>query len=294
MVETPTDSFRQARWFTGANRTPMAIRLGVIHTMQVAEAPSTAEGVAVYFSGTGEKASAHVNFDENSSVRCVHDKDVAYGAPNVNHDGKHSEFAGYAEQSPEEWNDGPSIRMLERGAQHAAEDSLRYDWEVRRLSLAEVRGGVARGFCGHADASRAFNTPGGHMDPGGNFPWDWFLERVRYYRHDETQAIVKDDEMDRTCIPSWGTMTNGRMPFFRVDQAPDVGPTAVRVLAYPGAPLLAGLDQYGWEYGGIFGVPFVLVKNLAARVLGIEEKMPEGTIYLLAEDGGTFEIARRP
>jgi len=164
------------RW---ANRE--RIRLIVIHTMETPERHDTAEGVAAWFAGLrGEppKASAHVCVDDDSLVRCVPPQHIAWAAPGANRDGYHVELAGRARQSAAEWSDEYSTAMLGIAARHCAVIARRYKVPLRRLSVEQVNGGKASGFCGHHDVSKAFGKST-HWDPGPHFPWDGFLERVR-------------------------------------------------------------------------------------------------------------------
>lgn len=107
----------------------------------------------------------------------------------------------------------------------------------------------------------------------------------------------EDDEMDRTCVPSWERrQANGRVGFFAVHDAPDLGPNGVRILAMNGARGLVRTD------GSVFGVPLMNIAGLAGKVLGVEEVHPEEadgddptvTVDLCCADGGTVTVARRP
>lgn len=167
----------QARWYIKANRRPHEIRLEVIHAMQAPEKPATAEGVASYFSSTAKKVSAHTCHDNDSSVRCVYDKDIAYTAPGANHDGRQYELAGYSEQTAGEWKDKFSLSMLARVAvlvnQKCDESGNAKTW----LSDKEIAQG-RRGICDHAAISRIYKRSS-HWDPGPNFPRDLFVDMVR-------------------------------------------------------------------------------------------------------------------
>ena len=152
-------------------------RLIVIHTMEAPEGPQTAENVARYF--LGAKASAHWCIDNNSRVRSVKDADTAWTAPGANNDGLQIELAGYARQSAKDWADAFSRAELEIAALSAAEWVNKYKIPVRKLSAAQVLNG-SYGFCGHVDVTNAYRKST-HTDPGTNFPWDYFLDRVDAY-----------------------------------------------------------------------------------------------------------------
>ena len=169
--------FVPAKHFTHASG--RTIKYIVIHDMEVSEDSLTsAEGVANYFAGANApRASAHYNIDQDSTVQSVEDHDVAYGAPGVNHNGLHIEHAGYARQSREEWLDDASRRILQRSAELTRRKAQQYGIPLVHVGPQEIKAGMG-GFIGHVDATNAFNTPGGHWDPGPNFPWDVYMDMV--------------------------------------------------------------------------------------------------------------------
>lgn len=157
------------------------IRLIVIHSMESQEKPTTAESVAKWFAGpTAPEASAHWCVDNNSAVQVVDDSDIAWGAPNANADGLHIELAGTAAQTRKQWLDAYSLGVLDQAAKVAAKWCIKYGIPVRHLNINQTVDGKTKGFIGHIDATRAFPYSGGtHTDPGKNFPWDVFLEKVQ-------------------------------------------------------------------------------------------------------------------
>ncbi|GAA4209620.1 hypothetical protein GCM10022252_76400 [Streptosporangium oxazolinicum] len=168
-----------------------APRVIVIHTMESPEAGTTAEDVARYFQRlpADRPASAHINVDNNSAVRCVADADTAFGAPGCNADGLHLEMAGRAGQSTSQWADAYSIAMLHNAARVVAAWCAKYDIPARRLTRAQLRAGE-RGIVGHADVSAVYRRSD-HWDPGNNFPWDWFINLIRQYLKGETPTPAK-------------------------------------------------------------------------------------------------------
>jgi N-acetylmuramoyl-L-alanine amidase-like protein len=164
----------QARWYHRGRLRP--VRLIVIHDMEWAERPSTAEDCARMFATMSRQASAHICVDSDSAVRCVADADTAWAAPGANSDGLQLEMAGFARQSRAEWLDDYSQAMLGQAAKVVATWCAKYGIPARRLTLGELKAGQ-KGIIGHIDASRAYG--GDHTDPGGGFPWDVLLELVR-------------------------------------------------------------------------------------------------------------------
>ena len=154
------------------------ISLVILHSMESAEKPETAENVAAWFAGKdAPQASAHYLVDADSIVQCVKDKDIAWGAPGANSRGLHIEHAGRAEQRTEDWEDPYSAATLERSAELVAGLCAKYDIPAAPLGAHGVAGG-GTGITTHAAVSLAFSTPGGHTDPGPGFPLDWYIGRV--------------------------------------------------------------------------------------------------------------------
>ncbi len=153
------------------------IDLAVVHSMESSETPSTAENVASWFAGTSApKASAHWCHDNNSSVRCVNDRDVAWHAPGANHNGIGHELAGRAAQRRRDWLDDYSDAVLRRAAAQIRADCDRYGIPVRFVDAAGLRRGE-RGITTHAAVSEAFRRST-HWDPGPDFPMDVLLALV--------------------------------------------------------------------------------------------------------------------
>lgn len=154
------------------------VSLIVIHSMEAAEASTTAENVARWAAGPhAPKASWHYAVDDDSIVQSVMDHHIAWHAPGANGRSIGIEHAGYARQRPSQWADPFSQRMLARSAILVARLCARWNIPVRKLDDSEVASGQ-RGICGHHDVSRAFRKST-HYDPGPDFPWDAYLESIR-------------------------------------------------------------------------------------------------------------------
>jgi N-acetyl-anhydromuramyl-L-alanine amidase AmpD len=181
--------FVEARWYTKTDG--RKVDLVVIHSMEVAEKPTTAEGVARMFATTLRKASAHYCSDDNSTVQCVREKDVAYAAPGANHNGIHFELAGFAAQSAAQWKDAFSSQMLrEQVGPLVAKVCTRYKVPVRFVTAAGlVRG--ERGITDHDEVSKAFRRST-HWDPGPNFPMESFLAIVRAHQTQEDDVTIEE------------------------------------------------------------------------------------------------------
>jgi N-acetyl-anhydromuramyl-L-alanine amidase AmpD len=157
-----------------------SVDLIVLHTMEAAEKPTTAEAVARWFGGPqAPMASAHYCVDGDSIVRSVHEEDIAWHAPGANHNGIGIEHAGFAAQGPAEWADDYSRAMLDLSARLVADICRRRSIPVAMVDEAGLQSGV-RGITTHAVVSRAFRRST-HTDPGKSFPMEAYLRRVRAY-----------------------------------------------------------------------------------------------------------------
>ena len=167
MIEGMT--FVQARNYRVANRPASAVRVIVLHTMEAAEKPSTAENVAQWFAGAGAPmASAHFCIDSDSTVQCVRLSDVAFAAPGANNDGIQIEMAARAAQSPADWADEYSTAMLDRVTDVLARLSADFNIPLEYVGVTGLLAG-ARGVTTHFDVSKAYKKST-HQDPGPHFP----------------------------------------------------------------------------------------------------------------------------
>lgn len=181
-------SFIQAKWF-GATRDINSIRVIVVHDMEAPEKGLTAENVANYFkNGSGGRpASAHYNVDNDTIVQSVRDDVVAFHAPGCNSDGIGIEHAGYMAQSRNDWLDEYSSQMLDLSARLAADLCIKYKIPAVHLSNAELKAGN-RGFVGHDQVSDVYKKSD-HGDPGPGFPWDAYIEKVKFYITNSNNGI---------------------------------------------------------------------------------------------------------
>nr|DAV69117.1 MAG TPA: Bifunctional autolysin [Caudoviricetes sp.] len=151
----------------------------VLHTMETGENSSIAENIgAGWFTNPNAQASAHYCVDDNSIVQCVNEGDYAWASgPTGNLNGIQIEMAGRAAQSRADWLDDYSRAMLERTAALTADICKRHGIPVRVLTDEQVARGEA-GITTHASLARVFRETD-HSDPGPDFPWDFFMERVQ-------------------------------------------------------------------------------------------------------------------
>lgn len=170
--------FVQAKYYTEGRhgRRPLWI---VVHTTEGGEGPTSAEDVAAWFARGERRSSAHFCVDPNSVVCCVQSVDTAWHVPgrfrgvSVNTLSIGLEHCATARQTVAQWADEASTQELQRGADLAAILCRKWGIPIVRLRRDELRRGLP-GITGHHDMSEAFH-PGGHWDPGPNFPWQRYL-----------------------------------------------------------------------------------------------------------------------
>lgn len=180
-MQAPPIKQQPTRKYTPATARP--VDLVVFHTIQCPENSSRAEWCSAYLRDSDRKASAHFYVDDDSIVQGVDVKNVAWAAPGGNRQGIQIEHAGYAEQTPAQWDDPYSRRMLDLSARLTAWLCTTYRIPILWVTAADLRKG-ARGITSHAEVSRAFKLSD-HTDPGVNFPIARYLELVR--KHAATQ-----------------------------------------------------------------------------------------------------------
>ncbi|HYW14436.1 MAG TPA: N-acetylmuramoyl-L-alanine amidase [Longimicrobium sp.] len=179
VFETENWPFVRARHFKKIEGR-RAVRVIVIHDMEFPETKDAAEVIARDFANTSTIKSAHICVDSNSIVQCVLDNDVAFAAPGANSDGIQIELTGFAKQTRAQWLDPYGVLLMDRGADAAAQYCLKYDIPVRQLTNGQLGDKQSKGLVGHAQVSAVFKKSD-HTDPGKNFPWDFFLERVKHH-----------------------------------------------------------------------------------------------------------------
>lgn len=170
----------------GRGRDGKGVRLSVIHYTAGAEGRTSAEDGNAYDKRRTDGTSCHAFHDRDSTVQEVDRADRSNSAYSKgNRLGIHHELCGTV-QTRAQWFDEASDPTLWRAARAVAQDCVDFQLEPRRLTVPEVRAAWysypngPRGICGHVDITYAFPEDGGnHTDPGAQFPWDVFIERVK-------------------------------------------------------------------------------------------------------------------
>ena len=188
--ETDNFPFIKAKFFTPFDNGRRAVRVIVIHTMETPERDGIARDIATDFANRppSNKASAHLCIDNKAIFQSVKDNDIAFAAPGANRDGIHLELAGRAAQTTADWQDAYSQAVLENAANAAAQYCLKYDIPVVHLTNAQLADKTQKGLVGHVQVSDVFQLST-HTDPGKAFPWDQFIERVKFFREKRKQDL---------------------------------------------------------------------------------------------------------
>ncbi len=159
---------------------PQTKRNIVLHSIECAEASTAAENTAKWFAGrlgVAPRTSAHACVDDDSIVQCVPWERIAWHAPGCNKQGIGIEHAGWARQTPEQWRDDYSRRMLQRSAWLVARLCAQFQIPVVFVDAGGLVLGEA-GITTHAEVTRAFGKSD-HTDPGVAFPMTDYLRLVR-------------------------------------------------------------------------------------------------------------------
>lgn len=189
-----------------------------IHTAELSESMDAAERLQEW-ARRGANVSWHYAIDKDSIAQSVLESDRAWAAGPGNDEWIHIELAGYSRQSPAEWRDAYSTRVLELLARLLADIAHHYRVPLRRPSVEEIIAGTY-GVVGHGDISVASQLARRrqvrelpwyrdgrwrtttHMDPWKNFPWDALFARAEIAlaeRDTKGHRLSGDDMEKRRC-----------------------------------------------------------------------------------------------
>jgi hypothetical protein len=159
---------------TGLVRSTAQIVGICVHTSEGGEGPNSAENLAAFTASprtASNLASYHAIADTDKVILTVPDGRQAYSAGGGNRTYLHICIPGRVSQTREQWLDDVSRAAIRQVAEYIVEKGRQYNIPFHKLTVAEVQGGRARGYCGHRDISWAFGQST-HTDPYPNFPWD--------------------------------------------------------------------------------------------------------------------------
>jgi N-acetyl-anhydromuramyl-L-alanine amidase AmpD len=155
------------------------VRLICLHSAECGEVPVAAEALQTWAAGNAHPkgASWHFAVDSDSITQSVEIHNMAWHAGPINGCSIGIEQAGRAAQTYEQWTDAYSMAMLDRTAQLIALIAAWYDLPIEHVMNPKVPN--CKGVCTHADVTRAWDTRGGHTDPGNAYPMDIVLANAR-------------------------------------------------------------------------------------------------------------------
>lgn len=191
----------------------------VIHDMEASEMATRAENTAAYFAnpGDGRNVSSHYTADNNSVVQCVLLRHSAWTVGNRpgNNRGINWELSGFASQTRAQWLDEFGRDMFHMITPIMRLDSKKYDIPLERRTIAELKAWKP-GFTSHNDLRLAFGRTT-HTDPGGNFPWDYFLEVLNQEDDDMPSGYInlKKGDGGTEATKSLRTNVNGLQNMLR-------------------------------------------------------------------------------
>jgi hypothetical protein len=157
-------------------------RIRVIHSTEGPMSRGNARSLAGpnWFGSPKAGTSAHDIFDPSEGVKMVADNRIAWHVgPGGNSFTRGSEHCAYVRYTTAEWLSADGQEMLDRSARYNAAAAHRDGVLPRWLTLTQL----ARkepGFCTHNDIRLVFGGTT-HSDPGPNFPYDWYMQRVQFY-----------------------------------------------------------------------------------------------------------------
>lgn len=187
-------------WVQAAEYGPkftLPAHIRVIHSTEGPMVAGNARALASNWFGRrsadgGAGTSAHDIFDPAGGILMVPADHIAWHCgPGGNGFTRGSEHCGYVALPREQWLSPAGQAMLDHSARFNAAAAHRDGVLPRWLTIPQLRAHEP-GFCTHNDIRLAFGGTT-HSDPGPNFPYDWYMQRVQFYYDggtDEIEGII--------------------------------------------------------------------------------------------------------
>jgi N-acetyl-anhydromuramyl-L-alanine amidase AmpD len=211
-----------------SSRGGSGVRLVIVHT---AEGALTYQALGNFFGSGSAGVSSHTGIDDTPGRigEYVKRPDKAWTAGDANPYSVNVELCGFASWSPADWERHPV--MLDNCARWIAEECRHYGIPIVKVGASEATHG-GRGVCGHVDVS----GPGGHWDPGPDFPW--------------SKVIAQPNPAGRSAARQHPAGRAGRCPaaYLRCDwrlDAPDYI-LKIRATVSPAAAISMAAGRAGW------------------------------------------------
>ena len=172
----------------------------VVHSTEGPMSDGNARALASWFARSpangGPGTSATDIFDPIEGIRMLDSHTTPYHCgPYGNPRGTGSEHCGSVKLTKEQWLSDRAKAMLDRSARRNAQLAHERGWtlaQCRWLTVSEVARFVP-GFCTHNDIRLALGGTT-HSDPGPNFPYAWYMERVRFWFQNPSGITQEDDD----------------------------------------------------------------------------------------------------
>jgi len=147
-------------------------------------------------------------FDPGDSVRMLDEHTIPFHVgPDGNPVSSGDEHCGSVNLTTAQWLSADGREMLDRSAKVKAQRAIARHWtlaECRWLTLSQVAARNVNGFCTHNDIRLALGGTT-HSDPGRNFPYSWYMGRIRFWYQTLTGTLPAEDDVPNTAqeIKSW-------------------------------------------------------------------------------------------
>lgn len=186
----------------GGRFSPDPPAFDVVHSTEGPMSDGNAVALAKWFARSpangGPGTSATGIFDPSTSVRMLDEHTVPYHVGPVANDlCSGDEHCGAVALTPAQWMSNRGQAMLDRSAKVKAQRAISRGWglaDCRWLKITEVARRTVRGFCTHNDVRLALGGTT-HSDPGPNFPYAWYMGRIRYWFQALTGALPQEEFM---------------------------------------------------------------------------------------------------
>lgn len=227
---------RHSRNHSGVRQTP--IQTIVIHTY---ECPRGDDIVPRAEYQERSETSYNVLVGSHRALEAVPDQQAPWAAGRTaNQRGLHLSFLAYAADPPARWLEHHN--QLDLGARIVAAWCRRHNIPPVKITPSDLQAGT-RGVCGHADTSAAWHETD-HTDPGPNFPWGEFLQRVKQHLGGGPPTNTLETRMK----PTEKVLSYSRQ-HIRQDTGYWCGPATVQTITWAATGTLLGEAQFAREMG---------------------------------------------
>lgn len=186
LASLPVPFIQSKHYIDVPDAKPRRVSAVVLHCTENAELGGMARMNANLFHGEqSPRASVTYFVDNLEVVQTVREEDVACGTGNQGPGGidlvaVQVEIVGRASQSLSQWSDDYSRLALYGAMGVVADVCRRHQILPLFLDADQMERGGREGITTHNQVTLATGKPGGHWDPGPNFPIDAFMNGVQW------------------------------------------------------------------------------------------------------------------